>query len=138
MRLVLDILTAIRKRIGEKYIVGVRMVCDEALHRGLNATEGLEIAKRLSASGLIDFVNVIHGQAIRTASRLCRRSARGGPLLRLCANMLRFTMLLRPAVAVGRHLHWYGRCPTKGKRLASTCDCLPSLGLARGCLRQLL
>jgi N-methyl-L-proline demethylase len=61
MRLVLEILAAIRKRIGQHYIVGVRMVCDEAMQRGLPATEGMEIAKRLSASGMIDFVNVIRG-----------------------------------------------------------------------------
>lgn len=63
MRLVMEILAGIRKRIGREYIVGVRMVCDEAMHRGLNATEGMEIARRLSASGMIDFVNVIRGHA---------------------------------------------------------------------------
>ena len=61
MRLVMDILTAIRKRIGSEYIVGVRMVCDEDWDKGLSATEGVEIARRLTASGMIDFVNVIRG-----------------------------------------------------------------------------
>lgn len=65
MRLVLEILAAIRKRIGQDYIVGVRMVCDEAMNRGLTANEGVEIAKRLSATGMIDFVNVIRGHASR-------------------------------------------------------------------------
>lgn len=65
MRLVMEILTAIRKRIGQDYIVGVRMVCDEAMRRGLTANEGVEIAKRLSATGMIDFVNVIRGHASR-------------------------------------------------------------------------
>lgn len=61
MRLVMDILTAIRNRIGSEYIVGVRMVCDEDWDKGLSATEGVEIARRLTASGMIDFVNVIRG-----------------------------------------------------------------------------
>jgi 2,4-dienoyl-CoA reductase-like NADH-dependent reductase (Old Yellow Enzyme family) len=61
MRLVMDILAAIRKRIGNDYIVGVRMVCDEDWDRGLSRNEGVEIARRLTASGMIDFVNVIRG-----------------------------------------------------------------------------
>ncbi|RJT23275.1 FAD-binding protein [Mesorhizobium waimense] len=63
MRLVMGILTAIRQRIGQEYIVGVRMVCDEAMHRGLSANEGTEIARRLAATGMIDFVNVIRGHS---------------------------------------------------------------------------
>ncbi|MCE2565208.1 NADH:flavin oxidoreductase [Komagataeibacter sp. FNDCF1] len=61
MRLVMDILTAIRGRIGNDPIVGVRMVCDEDWNRGLSRNEGVEIARRLTASGMIDFVNVIRG-----------------------------------------------------------------------------
>ena len=63
MRLVIEILTAVRERVGPDYIVGVRAVCDEDWDGGLKATEGVEIARRLSASGLIDFVNVIRGHA---------------------------------------------------------------------------
>jgi 2,4-dienoyl-CoA reductase-like NADH-dependent reductase (Old Yellow Enzyme family)/thioredoxin reductase len=61
MRLVNDILTAIRKRVGHTFIVGVRMVCDEVWDKGLSRDEGVEIARRLKTSGLIDFVNVIRG-----------------------------------------------------------------------------
>ncbi len=65
MRLVMDILTAIRKRIGSEYIVGVRMVCDEDWDKGLSRNEGVEIARRLTASGMIDFVNVIRGHVAK-------------------------------------------------------------------------
>ncbi|MEX0809221.1 MAG: NADH:flavin oxidoreductase [Dongiaceae bacterium] len=61
MRFSLDALRAIRKRVGPAYIVGVRMVCDEDWERGLSRAEGIEIAQRLVASGMIDFVNVIKG-----------------------------------------------------------------------------
>ena len=38
-----------------------RMVCDEDWDRGLTREEGVSIARRLAAFGLIDFVNVIRG-----------------------------------------------------------------------------
>jgi 2,4-dienoyl-CoA reductase-like NADH-dependent reductase (Old Yellow Enzyme family) len=61
MRFGIEVLTAIRKRVGDHLLVGVRMVCDEDWDRGLSREEGVEIAKRLAGSGLIDFVNVIRG-----------------------------------------------------------------------------
>ncbi len=61
MRFAFEVLRAIRKRVGPSFIVGTRMVCDEQWERGISKQEGLEIARRLVASGLIDFVNVIRG-----------------------------------------------------------------------------
>jgi 2,4-dienoyl-CoA reductase-like NADH-dependent reductase (Old Yellow Enzyme family) len=61
MRFAFEVLHAIRDRVGPEFIVGARMVCDEDWDRGLSKQEGLEIARRLVASGLIDFVNVIRG-----------------------------------------------------------------------------
>ena len=48
-----------------------RMVCDEDVERGIDKAEGLDIARRLSGSGLIDFVNVIRGH-IDTEDGLAR------------------------------------------------------------------
>jgi len=61
MRFAFEVLRAIRERVGPDFVVGTRMVCDEDWERGLSKAEGLEIARRLVASGLIDFVNVIRG-----------------------------------------------------------------------------
>lgn len=61
LRFAFEVLAAIRERVGPDFIVGTRMVCDEDWERGLSKAEGLEIARRLVASGLIDFVNVIRG-----------------------------------------------------------------------------
>lgn len=61
MRLILEILRGIRARVGPDYILGVRAVCDEVWEGGLGASEGTEIARRLAASGLIDYINVIRG-----------------------------------------------------------------------------
>jgi 2,4-dienoyl-CoA reductase-like NADH-dependent reductase (Old Yellow Enzyme family) len=61
MRFIDAVLAAIRSRVGEAYIVGVRMVCDEDWDKGLSREDGVEIARRLAASGRIDFINVIRG-----------------------------------------------------------------------------
>ena len=61
MRFGVEVLTAIRERVGPDFIVGARMVCDEDFTRGLSREEGVGIARSLVGSGLIDFVNVIKG-----------------------------------------------------------------------------
>ncbi len=71
MRFAVDALEAIRARVGPDFIVGVRMVCDEDWDRGLGKAEGLEIARRLAKSGMVDFVNVIRGH-IDTDDALAR------------------------------------------------------------------
>ncbi|NEI68892.1 NAD(P)-binding protein [Rhizobium lusitanum] len=52
---------AIRKAVGPDFIVGMRMVADEDWEKGLSREEGVEIARRLVASGNIDFLNIIRG-----------------------------------------------------------------------------
>jgi N-methyl-L-proline demethylase len=61
MRFGLEVFSAIRKRVGDDFLIGARMVCDEDWDRGLTREEGVSIARRLAASGLIDFINVIRG-----------------------------------------------------------------------------
>ncbi len=61
LRFCFQVLDAIRERVGPDFIVGTRMVCDEDYARGLSREDGLAIARRLSGSGLLDFVNVIRG-----------------------------------------------------------------------------
>jgi 2,4-dienoyl-CoA reductase-like NADH-dependent reductase (Old Yellow Enzyme family) len=61
MRFSLEVLEEIRKQVGDDYIVGIRMVMDEAMEGGLSQDEGLSIAKTLVATGWLDFVNVIRG-----------------------------------------------------------------------------
>jgi len=57
-RLVLD---AMRDAVGPDFIVGIRMVADEDWDRGLSREEGVEIARRLVATGQVDFLNIIRG-----------------------------------------------------------------------------
>ncbi len=61
MRFSLRVIDAIRKRVGPQFLVGVRMVADEAWEKGLSREEGVAIAKRLIATGQVDFLNLIRG-----------------------------------------------------------------------------
>jgi len=64
-RFALEVLEEIRKQVGSAYIVGIRMVFDEALDShldgGLRLEEGLKIGEMLVKTGGLDFINVIQG-----------------------------------------------------------------------------
>ena len=62
MRFPMDVLGAVRKRVGDDFIVGFRFTADEAQKGGIDAAEGLEISKILAADGRLDFLNVIRGR----------------------------------------------------------------------------
>ncbi len=62
MRFPMDVLDAIRKRVGNDFIVGLRYTADEAQKGGITPEEGIEISKRLAACGQVDFLNVIRGR----------------------------------------------------------------------------
>jgi N-methyl-L-proline demethylase len=55
------VLDAIRARVGPEFVVGIRLVADEQLEGGIGPEEGREIARRMVASGQVDFLNVIRG-----------------------------------------------------------------------------
>ncbi|WP_024302953.1 NADH:flavin oxidoreductase [Pseudogulbenkiania sp. MAI-1] len=61
MRFSLEVLGAVRERVGPEFILGVRYVADEDCATGYGKEEGLQISHRLKDSGLIDFLNVTRG-----------------------------------------------------------------------------
>ena len=61
MRFCLDVFKAMRERVGNDFILGVRYTADERLPGGTGKEEGIEISRRLRDSGLIDYLNVIRG-----------------------------------------------------------------------------
>ena len=61
LRFCFDVFKAIRQRVGEEFILGLRYTADECLPGGTGKAEGLEFSKRLKESGLIDYLNVIRG-----------------------------------------------------------------------------
>ncbi len=71
LRFTLRVLEAIRRAVGPHYILGLRMVADEDWEKGLSREEGIEIARRLIASGMVDFLNIIRGH-IETDAALQR------------------------------------------------------------------
>lgn len=62
MRFPLDVLGAIRKRVGAEFIVGFRYTADEAQKGGITAEDGLKISEKLAATGQLDFLNVVRGR----------------------------------------------------------------------------
>ncbi len=61
-RFAMDILAACRKRVGDKFLLGVRYTADEVEEGGISADEGIAIGKMFRDSGLVDFLNIIKGR----------------------------------------------------------------------------
>lgn len=67
MRFGMEVLEAIRARVGSDFIVGMRLAGDELLEGGLDAAECLKITSGYANSGMIDFLNIYqsHGDTFR-------------------------------------------------------------------------
>ncbi len=61
LRLLLEVLVAVRSAVGEAYPVGVRLSVDEYLPGGLTLQDSLPIARRLDQSGLVDYLDISAG-----------------------------------------------------------------------------
>jgi 2,4-dienoyl-CoA reductase-like NADH-dependent reductase (Old Yellow Enzyme family) len=61
LRFGIEVLAAVRARVGAGFLVGIRMAVDEMRPGGLDTEAGLAILARLESDGLVDFVNVIRG-----------------------------------------------------------------------------
>ena len=62
VRFTMDVLEAIRERVGSEFIIGMRYTADEVHKQGLTPEDGIEISKMLRDSGMVDFLNVIRGR----------------------------------------------------------------------------
>ena len=62
MRLTTDIIAAVRDRVGDDFVLGVRFAPDEAHEGGITPDMGVEIAKILKDSGQVDYLNVNRGR----------------------------------------------------------------------------
>ncbi len=58
----MDVISAIRERVGSEFLIGVRYTADEQAVGGTTAKDGLRIAELLRDSGNVDFLNVIRGR----------------------------------------------------------------------------
>jgi N,N-dimethylglycine/sarcosine dehydrogenase len=63
LRFGFEVLREIRRTVGRDFVVGARISGDEFTRGGLTAGDMAEIARRLAASGLLDFLSIIGGGA---------------------------------------------------------------------------
>jgi 2,4-dienoyl-CoA reductase-like NADH-dependent reductase (Old Yellow Enzyme family)/thioredoxin reductase len=68
LRFTMEVLSAIRARVGDTFLVGLRYVADEDKPGGLTREDGIEITRRLSSCGMVDFLNVIRGHVATDAA----------------------------------------------------------------------
>lgn len=61
-RFALDVVAAIRARVGDRLLVGIRYTADENARGGIDEEEGVAIGHMFKAIGQVDFLNVIRGQ----------------------------------------------------------------------------
>ncbi len=141
LRFVHAVLDAIRAAVGRDFIVGLRMVADEDRERGLSRAEGVEIARRMAASGKVDFLNLIRGH-IDTDAALVRVIPTAGMAL---APHLDFAGEVRAAtgfpvfhaariadVATARHAIAAGKLDMVGMTRAHIADPHIAAKVARG------
>ena len=57
-RFMLEVLGAVRARVGPDFIVGLRYTADESNEGGLGPEEGCAIARLVAATGLVDYLSV--------------------------------------------------------------------------------
>ncbi len=71
LRFTFLVLDSIRHATKPGFLVGIRMVADEDWEKGLSKETGIEISRRLAASGKIDFLDIIRGH-IETDAALAK------------------------------------------------------------------
>jgi 2,4-dienoyl-CoA reductase-like NADH-dependent reductase (Old Yellow Enzyme family) len=64
------ILQVVREAMGEDTIIGVRMPGDELVEGGIRAEDAAEIARRLVATGIVDYISVTAGNNTRKMPRV--------------------------------------------------------------------
>ncbi len=62
MRLTLDVLAAIRERVGDQFVIGVRYAPDEAEEGGITDDVGVEMGHMFKAQGVADYLNINRGR----------------------------------------------------------------------------
>ena len=61
-RFAMEVLAAVRKRVGETFLLGMRYTADEDEAGGITSDDGVAIGKMFRDSGLVDFLNIIKGR----------------------------------------------------------------------------
>ncbi|MGJ8625265.1 MAG: FAD-dependent oxidoreductase, partial [Yoonia sp.] len=131
LRFPMDVLSAIRKRVGDAFIVGFRYTADEVQKGGITEEDGIEISQRLTQTGQLDFLNLIRGrihtdpamtdvipvQGMQTAPHLDFAGR-----IRAETGMPTFHAARIPDVATARHAISSGRLDMVGMTRAHMAD----------------
>lgn len=131
LRFTMEVLQACRDRVGPGFLLGLRFVGDEMEDGGIPAEDGLEMARRFSASGLVDFLNVIRGRIHTDAALTGVIPIQGMPSaphldyagqVRAASGLPTFHAARIPDVATARHAVATGRLDMVGMTRAHMAD----------------
>jgi hypothetical protein len=70
LRFPLAVVGAVREALGPELILGVRLVADELVDGGLTVEDAPELARRLVATGKVDYLSVIAGNNLVRSARV--------------------------------------------------------------------
>ena len=62
MRFAMEVLDSIRQRVGDEFVVAIRIQIDEQYEGGYGLNEGIEICNALIANGMVDYLNANVGE----------------------------------------------------------------------------
>jgi 2,4-dienoyl-CoA reductase-like NADH-dependent reductase (Old Yellow Enzyme family) len=103
MRFGVEVLRAVRERVGGDFIVGLRMTGDDFLEGGLDNTACQEIAGRLDELGLIDYFNIIGSSPETSRGEAACVPDMSSPVALYCPLAASIKAVVRvPVIAVGR------------------------------------
>jgi N-methyl-L-proline demethylase len=131
MRFLFDTLREIRQRVGDDFLVGVRYTADETMDGGTTKKDGFEISRKLKASGLVDFLNIIRGHIDTDAAMtdvIPLQGMKASPHLdfageiRAATNFPTFHAARIPDVATARHAIAAGKVDMVGMTRAHLAD----------------
>jgi 2,4-dienoyl-CoA reductase-like NADH-dependent reductase (Old Yellow Enzyme family)/thioredoxin reductase len=103
LRFGIEVLRAVRQRVGSNFIVGIRMTGDDFIDGGLNRTVCQEIAGRLDELRLVDYFNVIGSTAETYTGEAAAVPDMSFPIALYCPLAAAIKSVVRvPVIATGR------------------------------------
>jgi mycofactocin system FadH/OYE family oxidoreductase 2 len=79
LRFLLEVIDAVSEQAGPDLIVGVRVAADEGVEGGIDLPQAQEIARRLEATGRVDYLSVIAGTNLDRFQRVAHWPATPAP-----------------------------------------------------------
>ncbi|MFC7310459.1 mycofactocin system FadH/OYE family oxidoreductase 2 [Streptomyces monticola] len=101
MRLLLEIVAAVREALGPSLALGVRLCGDELIEGGTTIDEAVEVARRVEATGQVDYINTSIGVATSTLYMIEASMAVPPGYALFISNAIRRAVRL-PVIGVGR------------------------------------